>query len=73
MREYTITMTFSVQSEDSDYEKISDFATELSENIMSDYTDDDIEIIEVTIDEIVDNNDYLDNDYLGEDDEEDEY
>jgi uncharacterized membrane protein YqiK len=73
MRDYTITMTFSVQSENSDYEKISDFATELSENIMSDYTTDDIEIVEVNIDEIEDNNDYLDDDYLDEEEENDDY
>ena len=73
MKEYKITMTFSIQSEDSDYEKISDFATELSENIMTDYTTDDIEIVEVNVDEIEDNNDYLDDDYLDEDDEDDDY
>lgn len=73
MRDYTITMTFSVQSENSDYEKISDFATELSENIMSDYTTDDIEIVEVNIDEIEDNNDYLDDDYLDEEEVNDDY
>lgn len=73
MREYTITMSFSVQSDDSDYEKISDFANELSENIMIDYTDDDIEITEIVIKEIIDDNDYLDDDYLSDNNEEDEY
>lgn len=73
MKEYKITMTFSIQSENSDYEKISDFATELSENIMSEYTTDDIEIVDVSIDDIEDNNDYLDDDYLDNDDEDDDY
>ena len=36
MKEYKITMTFSLESEDADYEKISEFAEDLSDRLMND-------------------------------------
>ena len=71
MKEYTITMNFTVESEKSDYESISEFAELLSENIMNDETLTsyrDIEITGISIDEIEDYNDDEENMYL-EDDE----
>ena len=71
MKEYTITMNFTVESEKSDYESISEFAELLSENIMNDETLTsyrDIEITDISIHEIEDYNDDEENMYL-EDDE----
>jgi hypothetical protein len=61
MKEYTITLKFTVESEDSDYDDINEFADELVENIMDNEEliyNDDIEIIEVLVADVQDNNDY---------------
>ena len=75
MKEYTITMSFSIEAEDSDYEQITEFAEELSENIMTDdklIYKNDIEIVGVAIQEIQDHSygDDEDNMYLDPDDDE---
>jgi hypothetical protein len=74
MKEYTITMNFMIEAEDADYEKINEFAEQLSENIMSDdrlVCNNDIEIVGITVSEI-EGDDYEDEDnlYLGHDDDE---
>jgi len=72
MKEYKITMTFSIEAEDADYEKISEFAEDLSDRLMADenLNDDDIEIIDVAIQSVDDLNDYdKDDDFLVEDDD----
>mgnify|MGYP001768056736 CR=1 FL=1 len=73
MKEYTITMNFLVEAEDADYEKINEFAEQLSENIMSDdklIFNNDIEIIDITIGEVVgDDYEEEDNIFLEDDDE----
>lgn len=69
MKEYTITMSFSVEAEKSKLEKIQQFADELTQKILDDsdlaYSDD-IEIVDITIDDIQDHNDY---DYDDEDED----
>lgn len=71
MKEYTVTLKFTIESQDADYEKINEFAEKLSENIM-DYealiVDDDVEVTMIEVDSIEDFND--DGDYY-EDEEED--
>jgi hypothetical protein len=59
MKEYNITFKMTVESEDSDYEKISDFSEELIEKIMEDNNliySDDIEIVGMSVIEIEDDN-----------------
>ncbi len=61
MKEYTITMSFSVESEKSNLEKINLFADELSQKILDDdnlvlYND--IEIIDATVVDVLDLNNY---------------
>jgi len=75
MKEYSITLKFSLESKKADYEDVSEFAEKLTEKIMN--TDslvfsDGIEITEITVDEVEDNNDYLDLDeeeFLDEDED----
>lgn len=78
MKEYTITMSFSVEAEKSKLEKIQQFADELTQKILEDselaYSDD-IEIVEINVDDIKDHNDYDyeddDDDYNYDDEDED--
>ena len=68
MKQYTITMKFRVEAEKANLNKITEYADELSENIMCDNKlvyNDDIEIIDVVVDDIENNIDDFD--------EEDEY
>lgn len=69
MKEYTITMSFSIEAEKSKLEKIQQFAEELTQKILEDselaYSGD-IEIVEINVDDIQDHNDY---DYEDEDDD----
>lgn len=75
MKEYSITLKFSLESKKADYEDVSEFAEKLTEKIMN--TDslvfsDGIEITEITVNEVEDNNSYLDLDeeeYLDEDED----
>lgn len=65
MKEYTITLSFSIEAGEADYERISEFAEELVENIMN--TDDliyndDIEIVEASVEDVEDNNEEIDDD-----------
>ena len=70
MKEYKVTMTFSIEARKADYEKISDYAERLSNLIISKLNDDnDIDIVEASVDEIEDHNDYDDGDYLNEDED----
>ncbi len=72
MKEYTITMNFIIEADnESDYERISEFAEQLSENIMDDNKlifSDGIEIVGVQIQDVEDNN-FDENDYLNEEDD----
>ena len=72
MKEYTITMNFIIEADnESDYERISEFAEQLSENIMDDNKlifSDGIEIVGVQIQNVEDNN-FDENDYLNEEDD----
>ena len=70
MKEYKITMTFSIEAEYADYEKISEFAEDLSDKLMNDekLNKDDIEILNVVIQDVEDLNkdkveDFDDDDY----------
>jgi len=63
MKEYTIILKFSIESKKADYEDVSEFAEKLTEKIMNDDSlviSDGIEITEITVNEVEDNNDYLD-------------
>lgn len=70
MKEYTITMNFMIESEKADYEKISEFAEQLSETIMNNdkiVYGNDIEIIGVSIEEIENHNPDEENIYMDDD------
>lgn len=71
MKEYTITMKFQVESDESDYEQISEYAEQLCEDIMNDdklVYQNDIEIVGISIDDVEDNSSYdEDNLYLDDD------
>lgn len=60
MKEYKITMAFSIEAEYADYEKISEFAEDLSDKFMNDerLNKDDIEIVDVTVQNVNNLNDY---------------
>ena len=76
MKEYTITLKFSIESKKADYEDVSEFAEKLTEKIMNNDSlifSDGIEITEITVHEVEDNNDYLDLDEEEFLDEEEEY
>lgn len=71
MKEYTITMSFSVEANNANYEKIREFAEELTNKIMDDDSliyHNGIEIVDASIVEVEDYNDY---DY--DEDEKDDY
>jgi hypothetical protein len=75
-KEYKIQMTLSIESEDADYERVEQYAQELSESIMQDNTlvYDDIEIVETVVSDVQDLNDDEDiNNSYKEDDEEEGY
>ena len=72
MKEYTITMNFMIESEEADYEKISEFAEQLTETIMNDdkiIYGNDIEITGVSIEEIENHNPEDEENMYMEDDE----
>jgi len=70
MKEYTITLSLTVHSTKANYEKIAEFADELTETLMNDYSTNMIDIVEASIIEVDDLNDYdKDDDYLEEDDD----
>lgn len=76
MKEYSITLKFSLESKKADYEDVSEFAEKLTEKIMNDDSlvfSDGIEITEVTVNEVEDNNSYLDLDEEEFTDEEEDY
>ena len=63
MKQYTITMKFRVEAEKANLEKITEYADELSENIMGDNKlvyNNNIEIIDVIVDDIENNIDDYD-------------
>ena len=66
MKEYSVTMTFKLESDKSDYEKIEIFAEELKEIVVDKVNHVDIEIVDSMIDTIDDYNNYNDI-YMGED------
>ena len=55
MKEYTITMNFSIESKNADYDKIEIFADELTEIIMDKLTFHDIKIVDISVEDIEDN------------------
>ena len=72
MKEYTIKLTLIIESQDDDYEKISEFAEKLSDSIVDNdelLDEEGVEIISTSFD-IVDHNDYSkdDEDFLDEED-----
>ena len=72
MREYTITMNFIIQSENADYDEVSEFAEQLTEDIMN--TDkliyrNDIEITDISVHNIEYDSYDEDNIYLENEDE----
>lgn len=75
MKEYTITMSFSVEAEKANIEKINRFAEELSQKIMENDElsyDNDIEIVDINVDDVLDLNNYdfdEDEDYNEEDED----
>jgi hypothetical protein len=76
MKEYSITLKFSLESKKADYEDVSEFAEKLTEKIMNNDSlvfGDGIEITEITVNEVEDNNDYLDLDEEEFLDEEEDY
>jgi len=61
MKEYTITMSFSVEATKSGLDKINRFAEDLSQKILDDDSlmyEDDIEVVEISVDEVIDHNEY---------------
>lgn len=76
MKEYTITLKISIESKKADYEDVSEFAEKLTEKIMNNDNlvfSDGIEITEISVNEVEDNNDYLDLDEEEFLDEEEDY
>jgi len=73
MKEYSITLKFSIESKNADYEDVSEFAEKLTEKIMNDDNltcNNGVEIIEISVSEVEDKNEYLDEDeYLDEEDD----
>ena len=72
MKEYTIKLTLIIESQDADYEKISEFAEKLSDSIVDNdelLDEEGVEIISTSFD-IVDHSDYSkdDEDFLDEED-----
>jgi hypothetical protein len=75
MKEYTIKMSFSIEAETADYEKVSEFAEKLSESIMNDddlISSGDIEVIDISVEEVEDHNDDGE-DYLDDEDDDDDW
>jgi hypothetical protein len=69
-------LKFSIESKKADYEDVSEFAEKLTEKIMNDDSliyNNGIEVVEITVNEVEDNNDYLDlddeEDFLEEDED----
>ena len=61
MQEYTIAMSFSVETANSNYNKIKEFAEDLSNKIMDDDSltyHNGIEIVEAIVENVEDHNDY---------------
>lgn len=71
MKEYSITLTFAVETKKSDYEDVSEFAEQLIDKILDNDNltiKRDIEIVDITLDKVEDYSIYKDD----EEDEEDE-
>lgn len=62
IKEYKIQLTFSIESEEADYERVEQFAQELAESLIQDnpVPYDDIEIVEAVVTDVNDLNDYDD-------------
>ena len=76
MKEYSITLKFSIESKKADYEEVSEFAEKLVEKIMNEddlIISDGVEIVEISVVEVEDNNDYLDLDEEELPDEDEDY
>lgn len=61
MKEYTITINFSIEANKANYDKICEFAEELTNKIMDDDTltyHNGIEIVEANVEGVEDHNDY---------------
>jgi len=72
MKEYTITMKFVVETENTDYEKITLFAEELAENIMNEnklVCVNDIDVVEIIVQDILDDNDEEEEDDFSEEED----
>jgi hypothetical protein len=70
MKEYTIKLNLLIETEESDYDRISDYAEEICEKIMNDekFNYEDIEVVGVTVDEVEDFNEDDVDWYANEDD-----
>lgn len=76
MKEYIINLSIVVEAEESDFERVSDYAEKLSENLLQDENfayDGDIKILEVNVNQVENMNVY-DTEWKDfEDGDEDEY
>lgn len=71
MKEYTITMTFSIEAVKAGVDKVTQFAEDLSQKMLNDNYPNEIDIVDVSIDDVVDHNNYdynEDDRFLEEDD-----
>ena len=75
MKEYMINASIVVEAEESDFERVSEYAQKLADNLIQDEEfayDGDIKILEVNVDKIEDLNTY-DSDNIQYDNDEDDY
>jgi hypothetical protein len=76
MKEYNIKINLVVEVEDSDYSRVDQYAQELADAIMQDDNltyDEDIQLVEVTVDDVENLSGYQDEDFEETDKDEDEY
>lgn len=73
VKEYKLQLTFSIECDDADYERVELFAHELADTLIQDHTlsYDDIEIVDYTLNEIQYLNDYDAFEKSDDDDDED--
>lgn len=76
MKEYNIKINFVVEAQDSDYDRVEQYAQELADAIMQDVDityDEDIEVIEISVDNVQNLSNYdVDSNFVNDDDEDSE-
>jgi hypothetical protein len=78
MKEYNIKLNLVIEAQDSDYDRVVEYAQEVADALLQDDNityDEDIEVIEISVDDIHNLSGYQDEDFeeTDEDEDEDEY